>query len=280
MKKIAYQYAIVQFMPFIETGEFANVGVIMMAAEERFFGFRLLTRRHGRITKFFEELDARLFRSTMYELKEELERVHSLLKEHGFDRRLKVNDINFANMLFAEVLRPRETIIRFSKPRAVLADTPKEKLKELFAFYVERNFVTKEYRETVLESGVRKLLFNAQVGDRFHRTKVGDDEFNVYFPFVEMDDENPTKIIKPLNLAQDDSTRILEHGGKWEFRIRELKKRQVFPERALFAVEGPATGNDRRENAYKEAVEMLSDTGVTVLPYDNQDKIVEFVLEN
>lgn len=277
MKKIPCQYAIIRFAPFIETGEFANVGIIMMAHKACYFGFKLQTRRYGRITNFFKELDAKVFRSAMNDLNEELERVHGVLKVHGFDRRLKENDANFANGIFAEVLRPRESIVRFSEPRAVLADEPKETLKELFAYYVERNFVTKEYRETVLEKGMRRLLFQSEVGERFQRKRIGDDEFSVTFPFVETLDEVPTKIIKPLNLAQDDSTNILEHGGKWMFRMNELKKRHVLPERVLLAVDGPA-GGGRRDNAYHEAVEMLGDTGVTVLPYEKQSKILEFAL--
>lgn len=275
MIKIPCQYAIVRFMPFIETGEFANVGIIMMAPKARYFGYQLLIRRYGRVTQFFDELDARLFCSAMSNLREELRRIHQLLKSHGFDRRYKTVDIEFTKVLFAEVIRPREIIVRFSEPRAILTEEPSETLKKLFAYYVERDFVTKEYRETVLEKDIRRILFDAQIGERFTRSHVGDDEYQVPFPFVEMRDQCVTKIIKPLNLGQDDSSKIIEHGGKWEFRVRELKKRHVLPERVLFAVEGPGS-NDRRGAAYQEAVEILKTTGVTVLPYNKREEILEF----
>jgi hypothetical protein len=275
MSKTPCQYAIVRFMPYVETGELANVGVVMMAPAARYFGFELLTRRHGRITKFFEELDAKVFRHAMFELQQELERVHSLLKSHGFDRRLKNNDVGFAKRLFGEVLRTRETIVRFGEHRVVLADDPKQTLKELFAYYVERNFVTKEYRETVLESGLRKLFFQNRLGERFHRTKVGDDEFNVTFPFVEMRDDRPTKIIKPLNLAQGETTKILEHGNKWEFRVRKLRQRSALPEKILFAFEGPEEEGPR-VRACQEAAGMLRGTGVIVLPYKDRTEILQF----
>lgn len=275
MIKVPCQYAIVRFMPFIETGEFANVGIVMMAPKARYFGYQLLIRRYGRVTQFFDELDAKLFCSAMRNLQEELKRIHQLLKSHGFDRRLKSNDIEFANGLFAELIRSREVIVRFSEPRAVLADEPSETLKKLFAYYVERDFVTKKYRETVLEKGIRSILFDAQIGERFTRSQVGDDEYQVPFPFVEMRDQHATKIIKPLNLGQDDSSKIIEHGGKWEFRVRELKKRRTLPKHVLFAVEGPVD-NNRHGHAYQEAVEILKTTGVTVLPYSKQDEILEF----
>ena len=51
MNKVACQYAIVRFAPFVETGEFANVGIIMMAPKQRFFAFELELKRYKRITR-------------------------------------------------------------------------------------------------------------------------------------------------------------------------------------------------------------------------------------
>ena len=41
MNKKAYQYAIVRFSPFVETEEFANVGVVMICPAEGKFLFKL-----------------------------------------------------------------------------------------------------------------------------------------------------------------------------------------------------------------------------------------------
>ena len=59
MKKIACRYAIIQFMPYTETGEFANVGVVLACPETGYFDFKLQTKRYARITAFFNELDAK-----------------------------------------------------------------------------------------------------------------------------------------------------------------------------------------------------------------------------
>jgi len=278
MKKIACQYAIVRFMPYVETGEFANVGIAMISPEERYFGFKLQTKRQGRVGQFFRNLDKRVFIAAMYDLKEEMERIDSKLKAHGFDRRLKLNDVALANRLFDEMIRPRETIVRFSRPRAVLTTNPTATLGELFRLYVERHFEPRKPHESELESGIRRLLYHHNVGDHFRELRIGDDEFSVGFPFVELSGDSVSKVIKPLNLTQDNSTRILEHGGKWAFRVHELKKRKLIPPQVLFAVDGP-TDRLRRGNAYREVVKMLSDTGVTVLPYSNQQSILDFALD-
>ncbi len=277
MNKIACQYAIVRFAPFVETGEFANVGIVMMAPKQRYFGFELELKRVARITHFFDDVDAKLYKKTLYNLKDELARVNDVLKMHGFDKRLKTNDINFANGLFNEIVRKRETIVRFGDVRTVLTDDPAKKLKELFAFYVERNFVTKKYQEELLEKNVRKLLLNIHVGNKFDRERLGDENYHVTFPFVHHEEEQTVKVIKPLHLAHDEPTKIYEHGAAWIYRINKLKGKFLDPGQVLFALAGPKKDGNRLE-AYHNIEKELQDTGVETVVFDNRDEITRFVL--
>ncbi|WP_322521988.1 DUF3037 domain-containing protein [Guyparkeria halophila] len=281
MKNFACQYVVVRFSPFVETGEFANVGILMMAPRKRFFAFELQTRRYKRVTHFFDDLDPGLYRAALHQVKEELERVRGLLMEHGFDRRRKEVDTDFAKHVFHEVVRPRESIIRFSEPRVVLTDDPKKKIQDLYKFYVERNFVTKEYQEAVLERGVRKLLTSANLQDRFHQKKIGDEEFNANFPFVEEVKGRAVKIIKPLNLAQDRPSQILEHEALWQFRLSELKNKKLLPDRILFAVGGPEESHeDARHDAFYKAMDRLRKFGVETAKINDERKVIDFARAN
>ncbi len=140
MNRSACQYAIVRFAPFVETGEFANVGILMMAPRARYFGFKLETRRFGWITRFFEDLEPSLYREALRTLRDELERVHDLLKTHGFDKRRQSPDLDLAQRLFTEVVRPRESIVRFSEPGIVMVEEPAAKLEALFALLRRTKF--------------------------------------------------------------------------------------------------------------------------------------------
>ena len=276
MNRTACQYVIVRFAPFVETGEFANVGVLMIAPKARYFGFHLETRRYGRMTRFFEELDPRVYLNAVQALREELERVHGLLKVHGFDGRLKRNDTEFAARLFNEVVRPRESVIRFSEVRSALAEDPKKKLKALFAFYVGRNFVTRERKQAALESEVRRWLFQADLGQRFHQAEIGDEEYHARFPFVERVSERPVKVIKPLYLGHLEPTQIIDHGGTWAVKLDELRHRGKLPRRVLFAVEGPGEGDDRLDHAFRRAVGRLEDAGAMVANHDERERLLAF----
>ena len=276
MSKIACQYAIVRFAPFVETGEFANVGIMMMAPKARYFGFKLETTRYARITRFFEGVEPKLYRETLGVVREEMDRVHGVLKYHGFDKRRKAADPEFAQRLFTEVVRTRESIVRFSDTRVVLTDDPQEKLNQLFAFYVERNFITKEYKENILVNRVRKWLVQARVGERFQRMTIGDEEYQANFPFVEKIDQKPVKVIKPLDLAKDKPHKIIDHGGAWLFRIEELRRRRRLPDKVLFAVEGPGNAGKHRRHAYEEIVGRLEEAGVEVVLHRDKQRVIEF----
>lgn len=279
MNKTGCLYSIIRFAPFVETGEFANVGIVMMAPEQRFFGFKIMGLRHSRVTRFFDQLDAKVFRATMKTVREELDRAAALLRQHGFDKRLKTNDVEFAKHLLAEMIRPRETVIKFSEARMVLVEDPRSRLEELYGHYVERDFVTREYQEGVLERGVRQWLWQARISERFTRLDVGNDEYHVPFPFVEKHGDIAIKAIKPLNLAQPQASKILDHGGQWLFRVNSLKKRGQLPKKVLFAVGPPPAGGTPQMRAYDEIVDSLKGTGVDVLPYSEKAAILEFAAD-
>lgn len=78
MKNLACRYAIVHFLPYTETSEFANVGVVLACPATGYFGFRLETRRYTRFTHFFRDLDKRVYLRSIAALRDELQRVGKL----------------------------------------------------------------------------------------------------------------------------------------------------------------------------------------------------------
>lgn len=278
MKKFACQYALLRFRPFVETGEFANVGVVLMAPEARFFGFRLL-KRYSRITQFFNQLDRKVYLTGRDSFKEELNRFAAELRLLALDGRKREPNIELARNLFDELVRLRDAMLQFDAPRVVLADEPKTKINELFEHYVERNFVTKEYQERLLENNLRKLLLSAQVGHAFRQEKIGSADFAVNFPFVHMEGGLPTKVIKPLYLGQTDSTKVLTHGGQWVDKVRRLRKRGALPDRVLFPLTAPAP-NTRAFHAYEEIRDDLVKTSVLVVSHAAEEEILEFARDS
>ena len=276
MNKLACQYALLRFRPFVETGEFANVGVVLLCPEGRFFGFKML-KKYGRITKFFHQLDSKVYLNGKALFTEELERFSMHLRSNALDGRKRVADVPLAVALFAELTRTRDAMLQFDERRVVLAADPKAKLNELFDHYVERNFVTKAYQERLLENSVRRMLFQGdnRIGALYYQEKVGTADFVVNFPFVRKSNDVVDRIIKPLYLAQDDSTKVLNHGGLWVDRVRRLHKRNALPKNVLFPIAAP-----KREAkaflAYEEIRQELLDAGVEVTMANDEQRILAF----
>lgn len=250
----ACHYTIVRFAPFAETGEFANVGIVLYSPTARFFSFQLMKNRYARITNFFEELDAKVYRSVMRHAQDELQRVAQRFKPLGVDKRFKSFDNAAANTLWAELTKPLASVLRMSEPRIVMAGDPSAKLKELFGYYVERNFVTREYQDEILIRAVRGALRDAGVNDRFHPMRVGNDEYHATFPLVATTDEDPVQIIKPLNLSQAEPTKILDHGFAWIHRIKTLRRKHLLPRDVLVAVDDQQPNATERQRAAKQEV--------------------------
>jgi hypothetical protein len=128
-------YAVVRFLPYRETGEFVNVGVVLFCREAGYFDVALETHDTGRVAAFFPELDQEIFIMGRQAFFEELQRVKQLLNAN--DRTLT----DEARMgVFRELVRPRESVFRFGEMGTVLAEDPAAQLKELLERYVNRQF--------------------------------------------------------------------------------------------------------------------------------------------
>jgi len=273
MRKYACRYAIVKFLPYPETGEFANVGVVLTCPETGYFDFRLLEKEYRRITHFFEEMDARVYKQAIHGFAGELNRLRFDLKEAGK---------NFTNpeevrKLFDKLVHPRETILRFDFPRAILADEPEVTIEELFNHYVHREFVTQVYQERLLVAETRKLLGGLKLVHPFRAGKIGDDDYHARFEFIQFNDEKPTRVIKPFYLAQDETNKIYQHADPWLAKMKRLRKRNVLPEKVLFAVQAPDQNDEHRYKAFadiKDELKLID--GVSVVLKNDQQQIERF----
>ena len=143
-------YSIVRFRPFVETGEFANVGVVAVDTATGDMAHKLSPRRVRRISVFFQDMDPRLLASAISFLDDEIRRVAVLASKHGAGE---------ARRLFDHLTKGRESTLVFSEPRAIrLENGVAEAVDKLFAKYVKRAFASAEYRETVPTREIKNHL--------------------------------------------------------------------------------------------------------------------------
>ncbi len=251
MTRLACQYAIIRFLPYAETGEFANVGVALACPSTGYFDARLMpTKNTRRVTSFFDQLDKRIYRESLRYLSDELTRTRDMLRQNT-----ESNRNSLVRHTFLELTRPREALLRFSETRAVLVSDEEKALEKLFARFVERDFANKEYHDKMLDRGIREILTRANLREYFKAAEIGNELLHVQMPFVHFRDGRPLLAIKPLDLAKDESNQVYDLGGHWVDRIRRLKKHDLLRGEILFAVKQPKSD----KTALKAATEIIGE---------------------
>jgi hypothetical protein len=268
----AARYSIIRFLPYAETEEFANVGVVMFAPTARYFDFRL-SNKWRRLGAFFNTLDRRVFAEGVRAFNEELVRTRDMVG-------MQVNGGGLgqysAQRLFDDLVQPREALFRFSAVRAVMTEAPEEKLAALFDHYVEHAFATHEYHEALIERAVRGVLRREGLGERYRRAKLGKGALQFSVPFAELDDAGHAhRVIKPMHLAYDDPVRILDHGNQWLGRLRHLERVKELPEAMLLAVTEPPENTDRHA-AFDEVRRDLEGLGATIAASNDERAVLGF----
>jgi hypothetical protein len=276
MNEVACNYAIARFRPYRESGEFVNIGVVLVCPQLDYFGHIFETRKHKRITDFFPELDVDVFKAGLVGLTKELVRITGQAEEEG--NQFVLHEETKASLArFRELVRPRETLFNFGDVRTVLASNPRAKLQELFQYYIKRQFARdREYQEVMMRRRLGEFLREYQLAKYYQADqRVGDDNYHVVLPFVHLVGTQVGKAIKPLHLDKEGPTEIYRHGDAWISAMRRLKQINRLPKETLFPIKGPK-GSPKKMAAAQEICKELEKFDAITMPFAETNRIMEF----
>jgi len=264
MKKQVCKYSIIRFQPYPETEEFANIGIVLYVPAFQRLEFRLLDSKHyARITHFFDPVCKPVFIQSSKVIHAEIERIKGFMRNTDID-------------LYAELIRGREDIIRFSANRALLCSDPLAEVNQLFERYVHRSFLHEPSYEEKMKKQVRDLLVQYQLGDRYKESLIGEsDKYEVRFPFVSQDANQV--IIKPVHFKHDKPSQLIDHGLSWLGKIQQLSKLGfIAPNKILFTYNAPNHNQKQLYNAFSDIKQQIEAEGIVMSDVDNTEKIVKF----
>ncbi|WP_257264914.1 DUF3037 domain-containing protein [Endozoicomonas sp. ONNA2] len=236
MTKYACRYAIVQFMPYPETGEFANVGVVAVLPRQNRFVFKLELAKYGRLTKFFRHLDHKVFLQAIKHLNEELRYLETAVNNQEIE----------ALQAFELMVRPLEAIVRFSKERVKMTEKPQAIAAELFDRFVLHDFAQKKNYEQELQSRVGQLVRQLNLRHQFKKEKIGT-LYPVNMPLVQNTEEGRIRAIQPLHFDREEPEKIIEHGYLWIGKLGTLQELKELPGDILIPVEKPTHKGDAQK---------------------------------
>ena len=262
-------YAAIRFMPFAETQEFANVGVVMIAPKLGGFKFKLAKNRFARVSNFFDDLEGVIYKNAIDSFTKELERVERFfVKNTAFDNKLVEH--------FTELTRHRESVMNFGNVSSIVTNNYDHCIDELFERLVERNFsTTPEYKEQLMARTLKTKL-NSKLPVKFKEQKIKAGRYEFTLPLVG-EFGNTKRIIKPLSFEKKTANQAYEHAHNWLSRAERLIKAEIIePERALFALDKPSNSRNGLIQAYDDIYGELEDLNIKVVDYTDTPKIIRF----
>ena len=271
VNELVCNFAVVRFLPYRETGEFVNVGVVVHAPETGTFDHQLAVgKRNRRVKGFFPEMDMAVYKAAVGSLDAELRRQRSLfdLLRMGPADRIAGDGMT----AFRGLLRRRESLLHFAEPGMRLG-RPDGVLAALYADYVDRHFAKQaDYHETVMRARLARELRLWGLRRRYQTDqRIGDAWFNLTLPFVHFDGPTATVAIEPLDLDRPSATDIYNHGGLWVQRLRRLTDRRRLPPRMVMPVRFPAAVD--RQPVARDVARELTEAGATIVPADDADRL-------
>lgn len=135
----ACNYAMLRFLPYPETGEFVNVGVVVNCLQPCLLHFLVEEKMPARVKALFPDQNERAFEAAAEAMRKEMERVKAMIR-----------DPKTCQFAFNEAVRPRESTFRFGESRTILTADAENLAEELFKRYVRMEARPQRERELVV----------------------------------------------------------------------------------------------------------------------------------
>jgi hypothetical protein len=115
MNEYVCNHAAIRFLPYRETSEFVNIGLIAHCPQIGFFGSRLAKRRSRRVGGFFPEMDPHVFTAAVDALRSELLKYRNDTGLFTEGRVLTPQEADQGVAAFRRLTRRREGLVHFGE---------------------------------------------------------------------------------------------------------------------------------------------------------------------
>jgi hypothetical protein len=248
--KTAYSFSVIRYVHDVVGGEFVNVGVALYAPQENYID-ALCTKKYGRLSKLFVEVNGQQFRTLMNFLEIRIADARRKLEtELQFDG--KPEDV--LEILYM-VIPKDDSSLQFSSSGGGLTSNPTKTLEDLYERYVERysekaqhfarddQEVWKIFKRPLEERRVVKYL-------QPHLVASTDYEYQ----FDHAWKNNQWRMLEPVSFDLENPESIKEKAARWLGRAVALQSSKE--EFKLYLLLGKPSREDLMK-AYTKAENLL-----------------------
>lgn len=261
-------YSIIRYAPYVETEEFANVGVVICTPKKGQLIFRLTQKNDAKIKSFFR--DVTLFNAIKPAIENELKIASKIAKQLIYPE--KVRDFFFT---FTE---PRESLIFYSSTRLLMALDSQVELNRLYNQFVRQPVYSEKRKEDTLVSELRKRFQSySELKNIFKNEEIGGELTKFRMPLVAKADGKILCAVKPLAFNQNEPSKMLEHCDSWVSRIKRAVRENVLNNKnVLFPIYHSNNLKKAEQKAIDEIKFTLDNNKIFHLNSDDEQSIIDF----
>ncbi|WP_040976837.1 DUF3037 domain-containing protein [Necropsobacter massiliensis] len=213
-------YSFVRFLPFFESGEFVNIGLLMCEPNAKKLTYRIVKKNDIRVNHFFRQ--SKIFYDVHPMINEQLRYIVDKISSVPFN----TNDemINF----FHHYTEQKDGLFQFSNAAVGLVDDPVAKFNELYEKFIKGAGVATESQELHIVREYKKLFKaqNDQLLAQYKEQLVQGSTAKFKFPLA-LQNESTKEIlkgIKPLAFDQAETSGMIEHCDSWVAKINRASE--------------------------------------------------------
>lgn len=217
--KTPYSFSVIRYVHDVVGGEFVNVGVALYASDNNYID-AICTKKYGRLSKLFVEVDGVQFRSLMNLLENHINRARQRLEgELQFEGRPKdVLDI------LNKIIPKDDSSLQFSAPGGGLTESPEKTLEDLYERYVERycektQHVSRDDKE--VWKVFRRPLEERKVVKHLKPHLIVANDYEYKFNHAWKNDQ--WRVLEPLSFDLENPHSITDKAAKWLGRAMALQ---------------------------------------------------------
>jgi hypothetical protein len=206
--KTNYSTIILRYVHDVVTGEFANIGVVLYAPEQRFLEARFATS-YERLNAIFLKIDHLHFRALMRYMANRFEQIGGEIRDG-----LHIQPVNALSEIVKQVLPPDDSSLQWSQQGGGVTDDPARVLAELYKRMVER-FIADATQVSRSDEEIAKP-FKSKLGKavaRLSEKTIETKDYQYDFNFAWRNDI--WHLYEPVSFDLVDSNSIREKANRW-----------------------------------------------------------------
>lgn len=208
--KTAYSYVTLRYVHDVVTGEFANIGVVVYAPDQRALQARFTTS-YERLNAIFLKIDHAHFRAMVRYLSNRFAEMAEGLRDS-----LALTPVTNLKELVRQVLPPDDSSLQWSETSGGLTSNLEQTVQELYARLVERYERSAEQQSRSDEDVARPFkakLERKKVGLKVGEKQITAKDYDYNFQFAWKN--SVWHLYEPVSFDLIDPGSIVEKANKW-----------------------------------------------------------------